>query len=107
MSADFDRDWKLKLRYGKLTTPYAHFTVLADGVVEEASEVNGGREGPAWMSMNAWATSTDEAADMIVQIAPELGFRVTGRIEIYKTDPKEPPRDIPSGYDMRFTPYEA
>ena len=26
-------DWKLKLRYGKLKTPFSHFTVLADGKV--------------------------------------------------------------------------
>lgn len=32
------KDWKLKLRYGKETTPFRHFTVLANGVVDELSE---------------------------------------------------------------------
>ena len=32
-------DWKLKLRYGKLKTPYKHFTVFAEGCMEEESSV--------------------------------------------------------------------
>ncbi len=107
MSEEPDRDWKLKLRYGKTTTPYQHFTVIADGRIERADDINGGPEGPAFMAMNTWASSTDEASDMIEAIGPELGFRVTGRIQIYETEPSEPPRDKPFGYGIGFTPYEA
>jgi len=27
-----DKNWKLKLRFGLLRTPYKHFTVVAEGV---------------------------------------------------------------------------
>ena len=31
--SDEDKNWKLKLRYGKLKTPFQHFTLIADGIV--------------------------------------------------------------------------
>jgi hypothetical protein len=105
MSDKPDRDWKLKLRYGKLATPYRHFTLLADGLIRESNENNGCPAGPAFMAMKAWASSADEAVEMIGFIGPELGFAVTGRIQVYDTDPAQPPRDEPFGYDINFTPY--
>jgi len=107
MSEEPDRNGKLELRYGKTTTPYLHFTVIAEGRIEGANDVNGGPDGPAFMAMKAWGSSSDEAAGMIDAIGPELGFRVTGRIHVYETEPREPPRDKPFGYDIDFTPYEA
>jgi len=32
---DSQKDRKLKLRYGKLTTPYKHFSVIAEGIAGE------------------------------------------------------------------------
>jgi hypothetical protein len=29
------KDWKLKLRYGKIKIDFKHFTVLTDGIVGE------------------------------------------------------------------------
>jgi len=43
---------------------------------------------------------------MIEAFSPQLGFRVTGRIQIYETEPSEPPRDKPFGDGIGFTPYE-
>lgn len=48
-----DSDWKLKLRYGKLSTNFSHFTVLADGVAGRLSDGFDCRPGPAWMAMKA------------------------------------------------------
>ncbi len=101
-----EKDWKLKLRYGKIKTPFSHYTVLADGVVGDLVEGFECPKGPAWMSMKTWSSSTDESADMIKVIGKQIGFLVTGRIEIYKTEPIEPPSDNPHGYDIKFTPYE-
>lgn len=99
-------DWKLKLRYGKTTTPYSHFTAIAEGVVGELVDGFSCRPGPAIMGMKTWASSSDESADMIQVIGRQIGFEVTGDIQIYETEPVKPPGDKPSGYDIQFTPFD-
>lgn len=104
--SDENKDWKLKLRYGKTTTPYKHFTVIADGIVGDLSEGFSCRKVKAWMGMKVWASSIDEAGDMIKSIGEHIGFTVKGRIEIYSTEPQEAPEEKPFGYDIQFTPYD-
>ena len=101
-----DKNWKLKLRYGKLKTPFQHFTLLADGVVGDLMEGFSCRPGSAIMGMKVWASSAAEAFDMIRAIGEQIGFTVTGRIQLYETAPVSPPRETPHGYDIRFTPYD-
>ncbi|MEN6320855.1 MAG: hypothetical protein ABFD82_19140 [Syntrophaceae bacterium] len=100
------KDWKLKLRYGKLTTAFQHFTVLADGIVGELKEGFKCRPGRAWMAMRTWATDSDESIDMIRVIGKQIGFAVDGRVMVYVTEPEQPPGDSPHGYDIKFTPYD-
>lgn len=99
-------DWKLKLRYGRLKTNFFHFTVMADGVVEQLPEGFNCRSGPAWMAMKAWAENAGEAGQMTRLIAGQIGFAVTGEVLVYDTEPKDPPKESPHGYDISFTPYE-
>ena len=102
-----ERDWKLKLRLGKRETEYSHFTAIADGI---AGDLKDGFECPkdnAFMSMKTWAIDSDQSADMIKVIGSQIGFEVTGDIEIYDTEPEEPPSENPRGYDIKFTPYES
>jgi hypothetical protein len=99
-------DWKLKLRYGKIKTSYKHFTVLGAGVAGELVEGFSCPKGNAWMGMKVWATSTEEAGDMIQAIGSDIGFEVTGDIEVYETEPVQPPQENPFGYDINFTPFE-
>ncbi len=107
MSAEpHETDWKLKLRYGKLTTPYSHYTAIAEGIVGELLEGFNCRPGPAFMGMKTWASSTDESANMISVIGKNIGFTVTGNIQVYDTEPLEPPRERPFGYDIGFTPFD-
>lgn len=101
-----EKDWKLKLKYGKLKTPYKHYTVLGDGIVGELIDGFECRPGPAWMGMKTWAESSDESADMIQVIGKKIGFEITGKIEVFETDPTEPPKENPYGYGITFTPYE-
>ncbi len=101
-----ESDWKLKLRYGKLRTPYKHFTILAEGRMERVENDFACPQGPAWMAMKSWASNVDECGYMIQSIGKELGFEITGKIEVYQTDPVEPPRDKPYGYDIAFTPFD-
>jgi hypothetical protein len=100
------RNWKLKLRYGKETTPFKHFTALGDGVVDELVEGFECPQGPAIMSMKTWASSAGESADMLRVIGGQIGFDALGEIQIYETDPKQPPKGDPYGYDINFTPYD-
>jgi hypothetical protein len=69
-------DWKLRLRYGKLTTAFKRFTVLADGVVGEFGDGFKRRPGRAWMSMKTWATDSDESMERIPHVVSnrERGF---------------------------------
>jgi len=100
-----DKDWKLKLRYGKLQTPFKHVTLIAEGIAGELHDGFTCLPGNAYMGMKAWATSDEEAADMIQVIGKQIGFDITGAIQIYYTDPSEPPQKKPHGYDIRFTPF--
>lgn len=99
-------DWKLKLRYGLLTTDFSHFTVMADGLVGKLPEGFSCRPGPAWMAMKAWAQDASEADHMIRLIAGQIGFAVTGKVLVYDTEPAAPPQENPNGYDINFTPYD-
>ena len=85
---------------------YTHYTVLASGVVEDLEEGFECPKGNAYMGMKIWAESLDESADVYQSIAKQIGFNVTGDIEIYQTDPMEPPGQNPCGYDITFTPFE-
>jgi hypothetical protein len=100
-------NWKLLLRYGRLETPYEHFTVLADVRVIEGDADLGSEVGPAWLSMKTWALSGDAAADLIGAIAPQLGAELRGRVEVYSSEPAEPPRDEPFAYDPSFVAYKV
>ena len=101
-----EKDWKLKLRYGKLTTKFNHYTTLADGIVEELTEGFECPKGKAWMAMKNWASSTEESAELIKTVGKQIGFKVTGKIEVYKTDPEQPPSEKPNGYGINFSPYK-
>lgn len=98
-------DWKVKLRYGRLSTPFQHFAVLADGVAGEPIDGLECRPGPAVMSMKGWATDADEAADMLRYVSNEIGFSITGAIEVHQAELDEPPRDRPFAYSINFVPY--
>ena len=98
-------DWKLKLRYGKETTPFTHFTIIADGIVNDLVDGFECRPGSAVMSMKAWASDADETFDMIINIGEQIGFKVSGKAETYKTEPEKPPEEKPFGYDINFVPY--
>ena len=101
-----ERDWKLKLRYGQLTTPYRHYTLMADGVIDRKIEDYDNMPGPAFMGIKIWAATEEDATGILIDVGGHLGFNVTGRIEIYETDPKEPPQDSPSCYQVSFHSYE-
>jgi len=103
---DLEKDWKLRLRYGKISTPYQHYTLIANGIV--ASELVEGftcPKGNAFMGMKVWAESIDDSIEMIQSIGNQIGFEVTGKIEVFKTEPEQPPEEKPFGYDITFTPF--
>ena len=98
-------DWKLKLRYGKLETPYIHYTALAEGRASQPIDDFDCPVGLAWMASKMWATSNDQAADIIQSIAAQIGFELSGDIKIYETEAVNPPKNDPYGYDIHFTPF--
>ena len=78
---------------------------MAEGIVGDLKGGFACRQGPAFMGMKMWATSADEATDMMHVIGQDIGFTVSGRVQIYETEPAEPPGDAPHGYDIQFTPF--
>ena len=107
MSESHSKTWKLELRYGRLKTTFKHYTVIADGI---AGEISGGfscPEGPAFMGMKLWASDTREVAHMVRLIGRQIGFNVSGKIQVYETEPLKPPKSNPHAYDINFTPYQA
>ena len=106
MPDDNNDGWKVKLRHGLLTTPYIHLIVVADGLVGELADGFTCPPGKAYMGMKVWALSDDQAVDMVEYIGEQIGFTVTGKIEIFDTEPEQPPKEKPFGYDITFNPYE-
>jgi hypothetical protein len=103
---DLEKDWKLKLRYGKLKTPFKHYIVIAKGIVGELEDGFSCPPGNAFMGMKIWASSEDESAEIVQSIGNQIGFSVTGNIEIFTSEPAQPPAENPFGYDINFTPFQ-
>lgn len=102
----FLKNWTLRLRYGKLKTAFSHVTVIAEGEIAVSNPDFETRAGMAsFFTIHAWATDDDEALDMVVTIGRQVGFNTTGRIHLYKTDPKQPPGDTPFAYGLAFRQY--
>lgn len=99
------KDWKLRLRYGRDTTPFKHYTALGDGLVGNLLDGFSCPEGPAIMAIKTWATDAGESADMLRVIGGQIGFKATGKVQVYETEPTQPPKENPFGYDITFTPY--
>jgi hypothetical protein len=99
-------DWKQKLRQGKLKTPFRHYTALAEGMVGILMLGFSCRRGPALMAVNTWAESVIDSEDLLQAMGREIGFTVTGKIRVFETEPSEPPKPDPYGYEVRFTPLE-
>ena len=74
-------DWKLKLRYGKDTTPYTHYTVLAEGVCGNMVDGFSCPKGNAIMSIKVWAADINEPSHMVNSIGSQIGFEVSGEIQ--------------------------
>jgi hypothetical protein len=102
-----DRNWKLKLRYGRLKTPFQHFTVIAEGVAGDLMDGFSCRPGSTFMSMKVWASSSEESIEMIRAIGKQIGFTVTGRTYVYETEPTSPPKANPHGYEIKFTSFDS
>lgn len=101
------KNWKLKLRYGRVTTDFHHYTLLADGEVLSPNAGYGTTDtGPAFFGMKVWAYNSDQAIDMIRTIGQQVGFACTREVLVYDTEPEEPPGAKPRGYDLKFTRYE-
>jgi hypothetical protein len=101
-----DKDWKLKLRYGKLTTPYKHYTAMVPVKINDYIEDLDAQPGTAWAGMKIWATDTDEVSDLVISIGKQTGFIITGNIEIYITEAIQPPEANPHAYNINFSYFE-
>jgi len=100
------KDWKLKLRYGKLKTPFTHYTILAPVLIKEYNEQHSAQEGKAYMGMKIWAEDNENAFSIFQRVANEAQFEITGNMELYETDPVEPPSEREYFYGINFSYYK-
>ena len=103
----WSKDWKLDLRYGRRKTPYSHYTVIAECIASEPRVGFECRSDSAFMGMKIWASSADAAADMIRVVGRRIGFKITGRAQVYETEPVEPLGENPRGYDITLTSFDV
>lgn len=99
------KDWKLKLRYGKLKSPFSHYTIIAPVLIDKLNEEHNAQSGKAYVGLKIWAENVDEAASMFQNFADVAHFEITGNIELYETDPREPPTEKPYSYGVTFSYY--
>ena len=92
-----EEDWKLDLKSGNLVTSLVHIAVFADDQVEDLIEGFEAPKGNAVMGVKVWATNIDKPPYMIRSLGDQIGFNVTGEIQIYETEPEQPPRETPYG----------
>jgi hypothetical protein len=102
-----EKDWKLKLRYGKLKTLYQHYTVIVPVVINAYIEDFDAQPGTAYAGIKIWAKDTEEASEIVSSIGNQTGFIITGEIELYKTDPVQAPQDNAYAYDINFSYYTS
>ncbi len=98
----FPADWKLKLKNGTFQTKFLHLSVVAEGMANSIPEEFSCPPGKAYMSMKTWSSSTQESAHMAETLGKQIGFEVTGKIDVYETEPTQPPQQNPFGYDISF-----
>ncbi|QXV64986.1 hypothetical protein INP83_18170 [Mucilaginibacter sp. 21P] len=102
-----ERNWKLKLRYGKKKTPFSHYTIITPVRITEYIEDFKSGPGTAYLGVKIWATTTDEAIELVQNIGQQTGYEIIGKIEVYDTDPLEPPGDNPYAYGFNFSYYSS
>jgi hypothetical protein len=107
VASDVPHDWKLLYQNGTLNTRFKHYSVIADGVAGRAAEEFRGKPGPAFLGMKVWASSSEEAAHMFRLFAERTSFTIKGKVDVYDTEPSEPPRDEPHAYGIKFTSYRG
>lgn len=99
------KDWKLKLKYGKLKTPFNHYTIIAPVLINEYSEEYAAQSGKAYVGLKIWAENDNVAISMFENLAHDAHFKITGNMELYETDPIEPPTEKQYSYGITFSYY--
>ncbi len=102
---DLGEDWKVKLRDGRIGTPFQHYLIVAAGIAGQLVDGLDCPPGPAVMAMKGWATDSDEAVAMIRFVSEEVGFSITDEVEVHPAELDLPPRERPYAYCISFLPY--
>lgn len=53
--------------------------------------------------MKAWIAHIDDAFEVIEYVGEQIGFKITGKIEVYETEPDSPPDVNPYVYNVKFS----
>ncbi|MCZ4244485.1 hypothetical protein [Pedobacter punctiformis] len=93
-----------KLKYGKYKTQYNHYTALAAGTVTDLQAFSC-PNGNAYMGMKMWVKSFEDCVELFQSVGMQIGFSIADEIEIYETEPIEPPAEHPYAYDINFNPF--
>ena len=85
---------------------FKHFSLVAGGDTMEGHAVPDGRVGPSVMSLKVWASSVEEAVEVIISIGNEVGFKIEQNVEVFRSKATQMARDETFAYDVRVLPCE-
>ena len=85
---------------------FKHFSLVAGGDTMEGHAVPDGRVGPSVMSLKVWASSVEEAVEVIISIGNEVGFKIEQNVEVFRSKATQMARDETFAYDVRVVPCE-
>ena len=101
-----EKNWKLKLRYGKLRNQLTHYTIIAPVVITHFIDDFDAKPGKAYAGVKIWAHDANHAFEIFQDVGSQIGYEVTGKMELYKTDPEQAPDKEPYAYGINFSYYE-
>ena len=55
--------------------------------------------------MKIWSMNEEESADLYQSVAEQIGFKLSGNMDIYETEAESPPKDNPYAYGINFSYY--
>lgn len=102
------KNWKLKLHYNKIKTPYKHYQLFANGKNIAMDPEKYKNQSPnAYMALKCWAEDDKQAVSMMDKVAQSVGFEIKDKVEIYHNEPTQSPEKEPYAYDLNFHFYKT
>ena len=82
---------------------FKHFSLVAGGDTMDGHSIPDGRVGPAVICMKVWASSVEQAVDVVCEVGNHIGFKIEENVEVFRSKATQSAGDDPFAYDVRVT----